>query len=139
MSTHKRIIRAVSRIAVLVLVMVGFAGIQGGGEPAQAASLSTRSLTYWHVVGGKNGPNITTTLTYSPTDTPYDAVVRACRAAGQPAPVRGTDLEKMTGERGNAWGVKTAEGGYAVEAFMSLVGNPEFASNACAGGGIKWR
>jgi hypothetical protein len=130
--------RTVARIAALVFIVGGFTVMQGNSEPAQAAPLSTRSWTYFHVVGGKDGPNITTTLTYSPTDTPYDAVVRACRAAGHPVPPRGSDLEKLTGKHANFW-TEQAKGGYAAEAFMSLVGNREFASDACAGGQIQER
>lgn len=125
--------RTLARIAALALVMGGFTVMQGSSESAQAASVSSRSWTYWV----NDGAKVTTTLTYSPTDTAYDAVARACRAAGQPVPARGSDLEKGVGKHGDFWTAK-AQGGYAVEAFMSLVGDKQFASNACSGGQINF-
>jgi hypothetical protein len=132
-------LRAVARITVLVLVMVGFAGIQGGGEPAQAASETTRSWVYTEYrPATAAGVTHTATLTYSPTDSAYDAMKRACAAQGLSAPQQGaSDLERIVAHRGNFF-AEQANGGYAAAAFMSLT-DREFAESACAGGIINWR
>lgn len=130
----------VARIAALVLIVGGFTVMQGNTEPAHADGQTVqRGWSYTNASPVDSAPvQKWVLLTYSPTDSPYDAVRRECARQGQTTPTPGSDLERIVGGKPDFF-VPRAEGGYAAAAYMLIAEDPLFASRACANGSIQWR